>query len=43
MLLVRPFGYGGRGEKVCFVLPSDDILVHDEIRGGDIVNAGFKD
>ena len=35
MLLFRPFGSGGNGAKLCSVLPSDDILVHGEIRGGE--------
>jgi hypothetical protein len=33
MFLLRPFDFGGTGTKFCSVLPSDDILVHGEIRG----------
>jgi hypothetical protein len=33
MLLFRPFGSRGSDAKLCSVLPSDDIMVHDEIRG----------
>jgi hypothetical protein len=35
MLLFRTFGSGGSGAKLGSVLPSDDILVHGEIRGGE--------
>jgi hypothetical protein len=35
MLLFRTFCSTGSGAKLCSVLPSDDILVHGEIRGGE--------
>jgi hypothetical protein len=35
MFLFRLFGSRGSGTKLCSVLPSDDILVHGEIRGED--------
>jgi hypothetical protein len=35
MLLFRPFGSEGTSAKFCYVLPSDDILVHGDIRGGE--------
>jgi hypothetical protein len=35
MLLFRPVGSKGSGAEIFSVLPSDDILVHGEIRGGE--------
>lgn len=35
MLLLGPFGSIGSGAKLYYVLPSDDILVHGEIRSGE--------
>ena len=35
MLLFQPFGSGGSGAKLCSLLPSGDILVHGEVRGGE--------
>jgi hypothetical protein len=35
MLLFRPFGFKRSGVKLCSVLPSVDILIHDEITSGE--------
>jgi hypothetical protein len=35
MLLFQPFDFGGTNAKLCSMLPSNDILVHGEIRGGE--------
>jgi hypothetical protein len=42
MLLFRPFGSGGSEAEPCSVLPSDDILVHGEIRGGENLEGWFR-
>ena len=41
MLLFRPFGSGGSGAKLCFLLPASDILVQDDVSNGEYHEGGI--